>query len=367
VKTITKIVLTGGPCAGKSTALSRIEQLFTDIGYKVIFVSETATDIILGGIAFGSIPKLDFQTQLLSLQLFREKMFVNCAQQLPDEKILIVCDRGALDGKAYMTADEFAEVMNRLDTNEIELWDNYDAVFHLVSSADGAVEYYSLEQNAARTESAEQATILDRALIEAWTGHPHFRVIDNSTGFEEKLRRLMLEISHFLGRPDSYEIERKFLINYPDIEMLNNLPNCQKTEIIQTYLVAPDPETELRIRQYGRDGYYTYTKTEKRKFSETKRVEVEKRLKQSEYLSLLMAADTTLHQIRKTRYSLIFNRQYFEIDIYPVWNSQAILKIELASDSEQIQFPDFLEILQEVTGDMRYRNHALAKEYPELS
>ena len=200
MQAITKIALTGGPCAGKSTALSRIGQLFTGLGYKVIFVSETATDLILGGIAFGSIPTVDFQTSVLALQLFREKNFEACARKLPDEKILIVCDRGALDGKAYISPDEFAEILDRASTSEAELLANYDAVFHLVSSADGAAEYYSTEQNTARTESPEQAAMLDRAVIEAWAGHPHFRVIDNSTGFEEKLRRLMREIKHFLMR-----------------------------------------------------------------------------------------------------------------------------------------------------------------------
>ena len=202
MQAITKIALTGGPCAGKSTALSRIGQLFAGLGYKVIFVSETATDLILGGIAFGSIPTVDFQTSVLALQLFREKNFEACARKLPDEKILIVCDRGALDGKAYLPPDEFAVVLDRAGTSEAELRANYDAVFHLVSSADGAAEHYSTEQNTARTESPEQAAMLDRAVIEAWTGHPHFRVIDNSTGFEEKLQRLAREIEHFLVRAE---------------------------------------------------------------------------------------------------------------------------------------------------------------------
>ena len=56
----------------------------------------------------------------------------------------------------------------------------------------------------------------------AWAGHPHLRVIDNSTGFEDKIRRLIREISLYLGEPQPYEIERKFLIEYPDLNRLNN-------------------------------------------------------------------------------------------------------------------------------------------------
>ena len=202
MKTITKIVLTGGPCAGKSTALDRIKQLFTDKGYKVIFVSETASDMILGGIAFGSIPKVDFQSVLLAFQLCREKGFEHCARKLPDEKILIVCDRGAMDGKAYMDNDEWTEVLSRQGTSETELMGMYDAIFHMVSAADGAADGYTTADNNARTEDAELAIVLDKQLIKAWTGHPHLRIIDNSTGFEEKLCRLTQEIEHFLKGAD---------------------------------------------------------------------------------------------------------------------------------------------------------------------
>ena len=43
---ITKIVITGGPCAGKSTAFSRIQEEFTTLGYKVLFISETALKLV---------------------------------------------------------------------------------------------------------------------------------------------------------------------------------------------------------------------------------------------------------------------------------------------------------------------------------
>ena len=35
-----KIVLTGGPCAGKTTALSTIQGYFTKIGWKVVILDE---------------------------------------------------------------------------------------------------------------------------------------------------------------------------------------------------------------------------------------------------------------------------------------------------------------------------------------
>lgn len=267
---VSKIVITGGPCAGKSTAMSWIQNAFTQMGYTVLFIPETATELITAGVSptsCGSV--LEYQTCQLKLQIEKEKVFLKAARTMPSEKILIVCDRGALDNKAYMNESDFAEAAKYVNSNEVALRDNYDAVFHLVTAAKGAREYYTTTNNSARTEDAEQATIIDDKLIAAWTGHPHLRVINNST------------------------------------------------------------DDEVRIRQRGIDGNYIYFQTIKRKISELKRIEIERRLSQEEFLKLMMEADTTRRQIRKTRYCLTYNDQYFEIDIYPFWKDKAIAEIEI--------------------------------------
>lgn len=177
---LTKIVITGGPCAGKSTALSRIQEEFTELGYTVLFVPETATELINGGVAPWTCKTSDdFQKFLMKLQIEKEKIFELSAGSMSTEKVLIVCDRGMLDNKAYMSQSSFFKTLSDLNLNEVEIRDNYDAVFHLVTAADGAVEFYTTTNNTARTETPEQAIELDRKLLSAWTGHPHLRVIDN--------------------------------------------------------------------------------------------------------------------------------------------------------------------------------------------
>ena len=211
---ITKIAITGGPCAGKSTALSWINEEFTKKGYKVLFVPETATELITGGVApWTCETDIDFQTAILKLQLAKEEIFEEVAQHLYDaQKVLIVCDRGTLDGKAYIEKHNFDKILNNLHLTETQLKDSYDAVFHLVTAAKGASEFYTLANNSARTETIEEAIANDDKIISAWTGHSHFRVIDNSTDFKKKMQRFVTEISNFLGEPTPYEIERKFLI-----------------------------------------------------------------------------------------------------------------------------------------------------------
>ena len=358
---ISKIVITGGPCAGKTTAMSWIQNALPQMGYTVLFVPETATELISGGVAPWTCgTNGEYQKCQMKLQVEKEKIFEQAARTMPGEKVLIVCDRGALDNKAYMNNIEFAEALQFVGSNEVELRDTYDAVFHLVTAAKGAKEFYTTANNTARTETVEEASALDDKLISAWTGHPHLRVIDNTTSFEDKMKRLIAEIASFLGEPEPYEIERKYLIEYPDIKWLESNPSCRRIEIIQTYLNSGAGE-EVRIRQRGFGGNYIYYQTIKRKVSDVKRVEIERRLSQSEYLKLLMEADTTKRQIRKTRYCLTFDNQYFEIDIYPFWTDKAIAEIELSDENAAVVFPKQLKVIREVTEDEAYKNASLAK------
>lgn len=357
---ISKIVITGGPCAGKSTAMSWIQNAFTQKGYRVLFIPETATELISGGVApwtCGS--NLDYQLCQIRLQMEKERIFEQAAKTMDCDKVLIVCDRGMLDNKAYMTEIEFQQALMLMNQNEVELRDSYGAVFHLVTAAKGAEKFYTTANNAARTETVEEAAALDDKLIAAWTGHPHLRVISNVSDFENKMKQLIAEISAFLGEPEPFEIERKFLIQYPDIQWLEHIPNCQRIEIIQTYLISKEGE-EVRVRQRGMDGSYIYFQTIKKTVSGLKRVEIERRLSKDEYLMLLMDADPTKRQIRKTRYCLTFESQYFEIDVYPFWSDKVIVEIELSDENTEIVFPEQIKVIKEVTDDETYKNASLA-------
>lgn len=95
--------------------------------------------------------------------------------------------------------------------------------------------------------------------------------------------------------------------------------------------------------------------------SDLKRVEIERRLSQAEYLELLMDADTSRKQIRKTRYCLTHKNQYFEIDVYPFWTDKAIAEIELSDENAEIIFPKQIKVIKEVTDDASYKNASLAK------
>lgn len=358
---ITTIVITGGPCAGKTTGLTWIQNAFSSRGYRVLFVPETATELISGGVApWTCKSNLHYQICQVKLQLFKEAIFHQAAETMEDEKILIVCDRGVMDNKAYMNDEEFQAVLDTLDLDMVSLRDRYDGIFHLVTAAKGAEEFYTLSNNQARYETVEQARELDDRLLASWTGHPHLRVIGNETDFETKMIRLLSEISKLLGEPKPFETERKFLIEYPDIAWLEDLPACHKVDIIQTYLISKNDE-EISIRQRCENGTYSYYHTINRRMQDSKRIELERSLIEDEYLMFLEEADPSMQQILKTRYCLTYENQYFEIDVFPFWNDKAIVETELNDEKAKVSFPKELKLIREVTNEEAFTNYSLAK------
>ena len=368
--TIRSIVLTGGPCAGKSTAMSWLQNDLHKKGWRVLFVPETATELISGGVAPWTCASNDvYQGFQFELQLAKEDIFARAAAGMDAEKVLIVCDRGLLDNKAYMTPSEFEAVLGRTGLGLAEARDRYDAVFHLVTAAKGAVEFYTCANNGARTETPEQAAALDDRLIDAWTGHAHLRVVGNEGSFEDKMRHLLGEVTSFLGEPEPYQVERKFLAARPSDEELAAIPVCERVEILQTYLSTSEPDVEVRVRQRGVGGSYAYTKTVKRpgpSGDPATRVELEERLTGDQYLRLLMEADPALRPIRKTRYCFMYGDRYFKLDVYPDLPQNALLEVELLSADEAFELPAFLAAEREVTGDPAWRNRALAERVAGL-
>ena len=340
---IFKIALTGGPCAGRIAALRRVRQEAEARGYAVLLVPNAEAELAAGGVSPESCDAVAFQGRRMQLQRDMERAFERAAEELSAEKVLIACDQGMPDSRASLSAAEFAHILKKMDLSEVEQRDGYDAVFHLCSVDKGAV-------------TPGQACAPDDGLIAAWTGHPHLRVIEGGSD------RLIREIFAFLGDPEPLEIERKFLIPYPDLAALERLPNCRRVEIVQTYLQSEEG-VQRRVRQRGCDGHYIYTLTEKRHLTPMRRVEVERRLSEAEYRQWLGQADPAAHPLRKARYCLAENGQYFEIDVYPQWSDRAVVEIELLDEDEPIRFPAWMEIVREVTGEAEYSNSALARRW----
>lgn len=185
---VVRVVLTGGPCGGKSSSLSNLMRAATKAGYDVLVVPETATMLFNGGVQFPSTvdDQVNFQAQLMRMQLAAERAFTAIAERTGRATILVM-DRGLLDGKGYLPSLEmWTKILERHNVDEEYLLGRYDAIIHLVSSADGAEQFYKSgnvtddEGRAVfRRETLEEARALDCKMRECWAAHPEQHIIDN--------------------------------------------------------------------------------------------------------------------------------------------------------------------------------------------
>lgn len=180
------LVVTGGPCAGKSNVLKAVELLHGD---KIEFVPEAATQIREEG--FPDPPDdptarrlwlVEFQLALATRILLLE----NAAQQKALElgKPLIVTDRGLGDGLAYHPDGPAALVQTKplvhhKLTHPRAILNRYHAVIHMESLAVHHPEQYQTQNNTARYETVEQARATDQAVANAWHGHRNWKLVCN--------------------------------------------------------------------------------------------------------------------------------------------------------------------------------------------
>lgn len=359
MKDVKKIVLTGGPCAGKTTALVKIMEHFSSRGFKVFTIPEVPTIFLQAGMDYLTKNEKWFyegEKDTLKTQLALEDYFSAMADTI-DSPVVIVCDRGALDISTYLPSEMWEKITGLCGVTTEQLRARYDAVLHLVSAADGAEKYYNTTSNEVRTEGLEKARLLDRKVIQAWAGHPHHRVINNHDNFDTKINRVIKEISSVLGLPQPITEERKYIVKITD----RNIPNAVESEITQTYLVAdPDCEVRLRRRTWG-GAKPVNVHTTKKRVGQGEEVETERQVSDALYESLMAQADPYRYTIHKMRWSFIWEGQYFELDEYlDQLKGLVILETKGITGSESVKFPPFIQEVEDITGNKDYYNYNLS-------
>jgi hypothetical protein len=150
-------------------------------GFKVCIVPEAATMLNSGGAKIANahinnVTILKFQISLIKIQMRMEDIFIEYLEEkYPNEPRFILCDRGAMDGFAYMLPSAWQVLLDETGWTTTSLRDSrYDLVIHLVTAADGAEQYYDTETNKSRYENRQEAMERDKRTQQAWVGHPRF-------------------------------------------------------------------------------------------------------------------------------------------------------------------------------------------------
>lgn len=357
-----RIVLTGGPGSGKTTVLNSIVNMYTSLGVKVVVVSETATEIINSGIKpFGDdkIEMLDFQKLVLSLQLSKEKIYdeaIRMYQKVhPNEDILIIYDRGSIDNKAYITDEEFDAVMQSVcDADYSTILNKYDLIIDLV----GSKKFYTLENNKARSESADVALTLGEKTLKSWVGHPKVKIVGPKENMNDKVSEVVSYINELLSKKNQKK-QAKYLVSIKDCNLLEISKNGVTAYIEQYYLSSPNNE-EKRIRMTILNGCPTYELTVYEKEDNKKILKSSKRIDKKIYDELKEFKLPSSSVIKKYRIYFTFMDTYMHLDLFT--DGEEIeefgyLEINL-NDEKIINIPPFISALKDVSSSPEYDNYS---------
>ena len=185
-----RIVLTGGPGAGKTTAADLFRR---EIGSRVVVVPEAATMLFAGG--FPRVQEAHArraeQTAIYHVQRNLEDVQ---AARYPDR--ILLCDRGTMDGAAYWpgSPSDFYAAMGTSESAELA---RYDAVLFFESAAAGGLTIEG--GNPARIESQAEALRLDRQLRLVWSKHPRFFVVEHDASFLRKITAGLAALERIVG------------------------------------------------------------------------------------------------------------------------------------------------------------------------
>eukprot|EP00808_Paulinella_micropora_P027993 g65070.t1 len=378
---IHKFVLTGGPCAGKTTALARIGERLASLGFKVYYVPEAGTLLQHGGLDFSESHTkeqlLKKQEVIMRTQMALEESFQQLALVSGKPSVLL-CDRGVMDGRAFLGAELWAELLARTGWTVAELRDQrYSGVVHLVTAAFGAAQHYTTgaaSANGVRRESLEEAQQQDLALRNAWLGHSMFRVVDNTYDFNDKVDRAASAICNVLGVPTPSGTRRYFLLAsqggagafqaWLDAAFAQQAIAFEDLSLRYTYItpgiLLPGEENvftrvERRGGEGGKSASYALCVRYQR---DGQNIEHRALLDVRVYSELLRHADRNKQPLLKRRRVFLYQHHYFMLDCIPLPGGGTLwLLCFEASPSDAVALPPFLQgkVLKEVTNDLQYR------------
>ena len=155
------------------------------------------------------------------------------------------------------------------------------------------------------------------------------------------------------------ELEKKFLIEYPDLALLKEKYNPKIYEIEQIYLLSEE-DGSRRIRKRTEGDITVYIETIKLRINGSKCYEYERELTAEEYEACKADIDLERAPILKDRYVFPYKNKIMELDVYPFWKDKAVLEIELESEEDEYFIPGEIRVLKDVSDSKEYKNAQLA-------
>jgi predicted ATPase len=178
---VARIVLTGGPGAGKTVVSAAIATARPD---RFILVPEAATQVYAALQTrwdfLDVAGRRDVQRRIYHLQVEQEQRL---EREHPDQTLLL--DRGTIDGAAYWPGGP-ADYWRALGTTVDQELARYEQVIWLETAATLGL-YDGADSNPCRFEDAAAAVESGKVLLQLWAGHPRLRHVGAFARWEDKL------------------------------------------------------------------------------------------------------------------------------------------------------------------------------------
>eukprot|EP00727_Mastigamoeba_balamuthi_P003392 m51a1_g1305 hypothetical protein (383) ;mRNA; r:205705-206963 len=343
----TRIVLTGGPCGGKTTALAEVSERLRTLGHQVFVQPEISTLLSNSGAGFPASSGVEYrskwESERLRLQLDLEDCFERIARASGRPTVLL-CDRGAGDAAAYCAAEAWPAISAAaipgcsLSAAPALMVNRYDFVIHLVSAAIGAEQYYQQSGNSARRETLDEAITVDRNVLNAWSTHPRLIVVDNSTNFAGKIKRVISAICGHLGVLTPMAARKAFFVRRAQFQPPATLP-MEDSVMTYTFLHGSNMSENscLRKKVCGSRKQLTYSR------KEASGAVTERSISSREYATLLAeGTDPKAQPFSRARKTFIHESHLFELDDLQ-GEEFMILQVEVSEPKEHVQLPEWLE------------------------
>lgn len=350
---VIKIVLTGGPCAGKTTIFEEMKKHFSKKGIKVIALAESATELITSGIRpWEAKSVFNFQNLIYSWQKFKEQKADESLNINNGEDICVILyDRGIIDNKAYLESQkEFDYLLAKYRDNEINLLDSYDYVIDLISLAVCKRDLYSLESNEARFESVLDAVRVDRKTSTAWIGHRNMKVFKSDVSLEQEVASVLAYADQIVDGLVEKRVRRFLIENDPNSFSKYTDDNSKFIHVKDIHLIEKDKSEEdidyiITKRSYKNSCSYTFSK--KIKCGNVTKTLYDRQISCEERLNLLMnygvleveERDELTFMEEKEIVKVLFN------------DDSTILEVEEDFLARDLHIPEGIKVIKEIDNE----------------
>lgn len=369
---IFRICISGGPKSGITTAISKISENLTALGYKVFIVPSCFNLTASSGFnIFDETLPMEDRLQVLitfmKMLMKLEDYFLDMAHDEVDSNVVILYTMGTMDVKARVRPDLWEAMLSEASWAEVTLRGRfsltfsdkrYDMVMHMTTSAVGAAEFFD-----DKLYSADEAMQIDKKMNECWNGHAKLVIVKNLPGkaFRDKIAYCMTSVNSLIGLPTKNQYYLKFLL---DVDSAANLEfpddvTVQSHYLTESFLKSSRKEVQIRlskrveyflIKSQNGVNRFVYSCRAPSKV-DGERMEMMKQISAQEYMEYKSYIIRDSMEVEKQVYSFICDNTSYQIERFlNTPERPAILRVEGNQEVQQKDLPSFLRVKEEITG-----------------